>query len=85
MQLIVLKMDVIMDEMLLKLCAGCVMNNLGSPDIGETKFQQYEKKNSHTSSTLFISGNIKQIKQIEEKNLGLLLIMIHFLLFIIFV
>ena len=29
-------MDVIMDEMLLRLCAGCVMNNLGSPDIGET-------------------------------------------------
>jgi hypothetical protein len=36
MQLIVLKMDVIMDEILLRLCAGCVINNLGSPDIGET-------------------------------------------------
>ena len=36
MQLIVLKMDVIVDEMLLRLCAGCVMDNLGSPDIGVT-------------------------------------------------
>ena len=36
MQLIVLNMNVIVDEMLFKLCAGCVMDNLGSPDIGET-------------------------------------------------
>ena len=46
MQLIVLKMDVIVEEIWLKLCAGCVMDNLGSPDIGEilpkflTKFRR---------------------------------------------
>ena len=40
MQLIVYiyikKMDVIMDEMWFKLCAGCVLDNWESPDIGET-------------------------------------------------
>jgi len=36
MQLIVLNMNVIVDELWLKLCAGCVIGNLGSPDIGET-------------------------------------------------
>ena len=35
MQLIVLNMNVIMDELWSKLCAGCVIDNLGSPDIGE--------------------------------------------------
>ena len=40
-----------MDEMLLKLCAGCVMDNMESPDIGETlpkflmKFRREKKKN----------------------------------------
>ena len=36
MQLFVLNMDMIVDEMWFKLCAGCVVDNLGSPDIGET-------------------------------------------------
>ena len=36
MQLIVLNMNVIMDELWSKLCAGCVIDNLGSLDIGET-------------------------------------------------
>ena len=57
MQWIVLNMDVIVDEMWFKLCAGCVIDNLGPPDIGETllkfltKFRR-EKKKSHVSSTL---------------------------------
>ena len=60
-------MDVIVDEMRFKLVAGCVMDNLGSPDIGETKFRRQRKKKFHASSTLFRGGKIKKIKQIGEK------------------
>ena len=35
MQLILLKIDMIVNKMLLKLCTGCVIDNFGSPAIGE--------------------------------------------------
>ena len=36
MQLFVLNTVMIVDEMWFKLCAGCVVDNYGSPDVGET-------------------------------------------------
>jgi len=60
MQLTVLKIDMVVDEIWLKLSAGCVMDNLRSPDIGETlpkfclRFQQ-EKKYIETNHIMLIS------------------------------
>ena len=65
MQLIVLNMDVIVDEIWFKLHEGYIVDNLGSPDMGETlpKFLMKffgERKKNYAPITLY-RGKIHKI------------------------